>query len=170
MDSFTVAIPYDFISKRISLTWRDILYAIKRKLVSPEAAIEHAMAELSSVDEFSQSLVDLASLSKNDSIQPFLNDLAELEPEQPDELMNEKWMYLLLAYILSNKGNYSDPLSIVEQIYADFDYSETISTFVRYMPSDEPDLGSIELNEARLYKKWEDYLKDQEARRSWAHP
>ena len=164
MDSLSVVLPYDFVAKRIELTWQDILYAIEQKFLSPKAAIEHAMIELSKVEEYPQSLVDLASLDKGDSIHPYLDELVDLESDQPNEKINEKWMYLILAWILENKNNWVDPLGIVEQIYADFDYPEQISTFVRYMPSDEPDLGSLELNEARLYKKWEDYLKEQETR------
>ncbi|WP_201714654.1 DUF2247 family protein [Rossellomorea arthrocnemi] len=43
----------------------------------------------------------------------------------------------------------------IEQIYADFEYPESISKLVRYMPMDGPDYGSLELTEKRLYKYWE---------------
>jgi hypothetical protein len=162
MDSLSVVLPYDFVTMRIKLTWRDILYAIDRQFLSPNAAIEHAIIELSKIEEFPQSLLDLASLNKNESIHPYLDQLADLEPEQPIEDIDEKWIYLILAWVFENRDNCSDPFGIVEQIYADFNYPEQISAFIRYMPSDEPDLGSPELNEARLYKKWEDYLKERD--------
>jgi hypothetical protein len=52
--------------------------------------------------------------------------------------------------VVENKDSYSDPLVLVEQLYADFNYPETIASFVRYMPSEEPDLGYLELNEVHL--------------------
>lgn len=162
MDSLFVVLPYNFVAMKVKLTWRDILYAVDRQYFSPNAAIEHAIIELSKIEEFPQSLLDLASLNKNESVHPYLNQLADLEPEQPIEDIDEKWIYLILAWIFENRDNCSDPLGIVEQIYADFNYPAQISTLIRYMPSDEPDLGSPKLNEARLYKKWEDYLKEQE--------
>lgn len=162
MDSLSVVLPYDFVTKKVQLTWRDILYAIDRQIFLPKAAVEHAIIELSNVEDFTQPLLDLASLTKNESVQPYMYELANLEPEQPNENIEEKWLYLILAWLFENRGNYSDPLGIVEQIYADFNYPTQISAFIRYMPSDEPDLGSSGLNEARLYKKWEVYLKEQE--------
>lgn len=33
-----------------------------------------------------------------------------------------------------------------------------MASFVRYRPCEEADLGSLELNEARLFEKWKKYL------------
>jgi hypothetical protein len=164
MDLLSVVLPYDFVAKKITLTWRDILYAHEQKFLSPNAAIEHAIVELSQIEDFPQSLVELASLEKGESIHPYIDELSDLEMPQASKDLKEKWIYLILDWVYENKSNYSDPLGIVEQIYADFEYPAQIAAFVRYMPSDEPDFGSIELNEARLYEKWKDYLDEQEKR------
>lgn len=58
----------------------------------------------------------------------------------------------------------ADPLDDVETVYAEFDYPPEVGRFVRYMPSDEPDLGSRERNEARLVEKWERYLEENQER------
>lgn len=155
---------YDFVSKRVNLTWKDILYAINRNLLPSDSAIEHATAKISQSEEYNQSLLDLASLYKGESVQPYLDELAKLDSGQDDTILNEKWLYLVLDWVFENKDNYVDPLGIVEQIYADFDYPEVIAAFVRYMPSDEPSLGTAKLNEARLYEKWKDYLDIQSKR------
>jgi len=43
-------------------------------------------------------------------------------------------------------------------MYADFDYHIEISNYIHYMPIEEIPLGTIENNNARLYKKWGFYL------------
>ncbi|EGD45693.1 Uncharacterized conserved protein UCP015278 [Ruminiclostridium papyrosolvens DSM 2782] len=166
MDGLAISVDYDFVSKQVKLTWKDILYGIEKKYLPPDAAIEHAITEVSCNDDFPQQVMDLVSLhkSESESVYPFLMKLANQVTDENDEIMIEKWLYLLLEWVYKHKNSYSDPLSIVEQLYADFDYPELIATFIRYMPSDEPDLGSLELNEARLYKKWKSYLDSQKER------
>ena len=44
------------------------------------------------------------------------------------------------------------------EVYSDFGYPPRIAGFVRYMPAEQPDLGSRELNEQRLYENWKRYL------------
>lgn len=164
MESLSIVLKYDFVSKRVKLTWKDVLYAIERKFLLPEAAIEHAVFEISYNDECNQALLDLASLYKGESVHPYIDDLASLEAGQDETIINEKWLYLILDWLFDNKDKYADPLSIIEHIYADFNYPELIASFVRYMPCEEPDLGSLELNEARLFEKWKEYLDIQKKR------
>jgi len=166
MDGLEISVAYDIVSKQVKLTWKDILYGIEKKYLPPDAAIEHAITEVSYNDDFPQQVMDLASLhkSESESVYPFLTELANQVTDENYEIMIEKWLYLLLEWVYEHRNSYSEPLSIVEQLYADFDYPQLITTFVRYMPSDEPDLGSLELNESRLYKKWKSYLDSQKER------
>lgn len=57
-----------------------------------------------------------------------------------------------------------DPLETAEAVYAELDYPEEMTSFARYMPSDDADLGDRELNEARLMRNWEAYLRDERSR------
>jgi hypothetical protein len=87
-----------------------------------------------------------------------VEELAGHEP-QPESTIRDKWLYLVLAWVYEQQANFEEPLRTVEEIYADFGYPPHIASFVRYMPSDEPDLGR-ELNERRLYTKWKQYLDE----------
>ena len=65
-----------------------------------------------------------------------------------------KWLYLQLRAAYYERERLKDPLGVVEQIYADFDYPSTVAPFVRYMPlwpGDEPGVGP-------LMARWTDYL------------
>lgn len=150
---------YEFASKIVCFNWREVLTAIERQFVSRQFAIDFAMAKLAVLDEYPDALVDLASLNKNDDIHPFIDNLAVLD-EAPNDA-EEKLLYFVLAWLYETKDSYDDPLSIVEEVYADFDYPEHISGFIKYMPSDEPDLGSVEKNCARLVEMWNHFLEEQ---------
>jgi hypothetical protein len=65
---------------------------------------------------------------------------------------------MLLSYLFENKGLFSDPLEKIEELYADLDYPEDISSSVRYMPSPEGEVGS----EERLYANWKSVISEYE--------
>ena len=71
-------------------------------------------------------------------------------------------MYVLLKWLYEHKKDYDDPLNVVEIIYDDFSFPDSIASFVRYAPMKEPDLGSVEKNTARLFLHWEHFLKEQQ--------
>ena len=73
--------------------------------------------------------------------------------------MRRKWAFLILAWVYEHRDSFEDPLDLVEKLYADLDYPEQVAPFVRYMPTDEPDLGSRGQNEQRLFQKWAEYLQ-----------
>ncbi|GKX30779.1 hypothetical protein SH1V18_32590 [Vallitalea longa] len=158
---YNIMLSYDYIAKKIEITWYDIKYAIERNLISPVVAIERAIAELSEKDECSQEIIDLACLRPEEPIKQHLDKVINFNISYDDDIVIDKWLYLILDWLFYNKDEFEDPLGLVEQIYADFDYPQQISGFVRYMPSDEPDCGSLELNEKRMYDKWEKYLTKQ---------
>lgn len=153
---------YEYIISKVKLNWEDIEYGIENEYISSDIAIDHAMHELAECEDYSQDLLDLASLSKGEIVYPYLRELSKGSKKLNDNIViKEKWMYLILDWVYNNRNKYSDSLGIVEEIYSDFDYPELISNFVRYMPSNEADLGSVELNEGRLIEIWHEYLDEQ---------
>jgi len=75
-----------------------------------------------------------------------------------------RWLYLVLAWLFEHRAGLDDPLQAVETVYAEFDYPEEIAKLVRYMATDDPDLGDAKLNENRLLEKWEQHLAEEQAR------
>ena len=68
----------------------------------------------------------------------------------PETDIAKPWIFLLLSFLFEHQENYEDPLEIVEELYADFDYPEEISPLVRYMPPPE----GVEGSEDRLFENW----------------
>lgn len=165
MDLVHLRIPYPFIRDRVRMNWREILFGLKEELLDPAVPTELA-ANLVDDETSDVTLIELAGLSTNEDGREYVETLAAREREAPLQELRAKWLCVVLAWIFEHKDEYADPLRAVEEVYADFDYPARIANFVRYMPSDDPDLGSRELNEARLYDRWRSYL--QECRRTYA--
>jgi hypothetical protein len=165
MDLIKLSIPPAFIRERTRLTWREILFGIENELLAPGAAVDFAADELSNQDSPASTLVELASLAEGEATQTFVEQLSITEPDQDANEIQSKWLYLVLAWMFENRESYPDPLQTVEEVYTDFGYPERIAEFVRYMPMNEPDLGSRDLNERRLYERWKRYLDDEAVKR-----
>jgi hypothetical protein len=161
MNTSNILLPYEYAAGLLDLNWQDVLFGIENRFFSDDAAIEHARAELSREEPPLQGIIDLAWLEKGESIHPHLEETAKAQSNRNVDRSKEKFLYLVLEWVYGQKGSCEDPLEIVECIYADFDYPSEIAKFVRYMPSEELLLGSVELNVQRLYRNWETYLEKQ---------
>lgn len=166
MNTLNILMPYEYVSSIVSLNWYDILFSVEQEFLPAKAAIEHAIIELGKEDNPEQNVVELACLVNGESIHPYIDELASQQSEQNKNDTKGKILFVLLNWVYSNKEMYSDPLEVVEIIYADFDYPEIISNFVRYMPRNEEISGSIESGIKRLYDTWKNYLDMQRARYS----
>ena len=169
MDRVKLSISRAFIRERTRLTWREVLFGIENELLASGAAVELAGDDLGARDNPPEVLLELAGLGKGEPTRGLVEQLANAAPNQDPAEIRGKWLYLVLGWILEHKESYPDPLQMVEEVYADFDYPESVSAFVRYMPTREPDLGSRELNERRLYENWQRYLDDEGAKLAGAN-
>lgn len=161
MSTLSIMLSYDYICSNSKITWRDIRYGIERKYLQSKAAIEHARKLVFESDECGEKIFELASLSFEESSVPLLDEIVETLAESDSEELNDKWLFLILKWVYEHKEEFNDPLTIVEYIYSDFDAPYQIANLIRYNSSDEPDLGSKELNEARMIKKWGNYIEQQ---------
>lgn len=168
MNTLNILMTYAYVSKLCNLNWNDILFAIKNGFLSHQSAIDHAVEELSKENDTPKEVIDIACLSPEEaiyqhSIYPFIDELAEKTPNQEKDKTKDKIMYVLLNWIFEHKDRYTNPLEVVEFVYDDFGFPEEISSFVRYMPSKEPALPTVEMNIERLYTNWKSYLDSKKA-------
>lgn len=158
MEQLEIQVPYSFIHERTRLSWAEVQYGITERILRPQDVLEVAKDELEQ-EEDNQLILQLASSSRDEPVLERVTQLAAAEPRQDLRAIQRKWAFLVLAWVLEHRDRYSDPLDIAEKVYADLDYPDEVAPFIRYMPSDELDLGSKELNEQRLFQKWADYVK-----------
>jgi hypothetical protein len=145
----------------MACSWRDVLYGLENELLDPEAPIDVAIHELAKHDDAQGDLMELAGSGRSDSTLPLVNRLAALEAAPATNDVLDRWSYLALAWIYRVRSIFSDPLQLVEDVYADFEYPERIAPFVRSMPA-EGDAQAV--NDERLLERWKQYLEECEAR------
>ncbi len=160
MDIVRLCIPFGFICDRVHVSWRDLRFGLVNELLDPQAPVELGLKQIAELAHPSATVVDLAGGDKNKPVLELVEKLADSEPQQPDEKIRDKWLYLVLAWIYEHQGECSDPLQRVEEVYADFGYPEQVAKFVRYMPMEGADLGSREANEQRLLERWKRYIDE----------
>ena len=91
--------------------------------------------------------------------------LANTEPVVSEEILRQKWLYLILRWLFENREQFSDPLAMVEDIFCDFGHPLEIAKFIRYMPvtdNYDPRQHSKAENEERMFNHWREYLKTAE--------
>ncbi|UOO81473.1 DUF2247 family protein [Uruburuella testudinis] len=128
------------------LGWIDVIDISKYFLATQETQKDFLILELSQIDK--------SSIYK---IKPILESLVETK----NTYDTDKWLFMILQNLFINRNEVLDPLGVVENIYADFDYPEEIESFVRYMPRSYECKPSQLTNDEitlQIYKNWERYL------------
>lgn len=159
MNTLHIMLPYEYVVSHIDLTWSDILFALEHNLMAKNVAVKYAYDVIEKEEKTTQTVLALAWVNNEEEIDFYLNKLTNQIVEQEDNTSQEKFLYLLLNWVFEHKEQFSDPLQMVEIIYADFDYPEEMANFVRYMPSSEHRLNSVEASIERLFNNWVIYLK-----------
>ena len=117
-------------------TWKELYYAIKNGIINYDDVIYYTKY---SINERSNDLVyQLCLLEESEKIDDILKRLSEFELEETKHIKNK----------------YSDPLSMVEKVYVDFDYPDSICNLIRYMPVDD----DSKYGDMKIYKKWRKYI------------
>jgi hypothetical protein len=168
MNSLSIILTYDFAIEFADLNWYDILFAIDNEYLMNQAAVEHAVSLFVQNEACPQTVIDLICLSPSEvedtySLRPYIAELASEVSEEGKSATKQKLLYLVLQWIYDRQTKYTDPLCVVEIIYSDFGYPKNISSFVRYMPTTEPSLGSVELSIKRIFNNWREFLERQKA-------
>ena len=156
-------VPYSFVRERVRLNWSEVQLGLLRGYLEPRGSIDLAVEMAGLLDKPSESISALAGISIRDptfcqQALDIVNQLAERERETDKENREAVWLYLLLAWLYEQRDLDSDPLQLVEIVYADFDYPEEMAHFVGYMPMVGPDLGSVEANTQRAFSRWKQFV------------
>jgi hypothetical protein len=140
-----------------------MLWGCEQQLTGWRTVVDLAIHRLPLRSDNSLEL-ELSTLGKDETarIGELLRALAQTMTDADLTTAREKWVYLLLSSLYRRRDEIADPLAEVESIYADFDYPETLMSFVRYMPPSDgykPDQHTADENKMRLFKNWKRYLE-----------
>ena len=158
------------LAEDVPMTAEDLGYGFERGFLKPADIVALATQEVGrGADD--DVLVALGSLLRDEvgRVSEVLELLDDPERVHDPRESARKWLYLQLKAAYGERERLNDPLGVVEEIYADFDYPSAVAPFVRYMPlrpGDEPGTGP-------LMDRWKDYLAREGAalrRRPASHP
>ncbi|PIK78296.1 DUF2247 family protein [Pseudomonas sp. 382] len=136
------------------LSWGDINYGLGRGYLTPSGVVQYTLIGLS--PESSAGQYDLASLDgdQDSDVRECVAQLAA-QDVRDDKGSEKAWLFLILLWVFVNRDKYQDPLAVVEEIYADFDYPESMEPIVRYMPAVDSSLEG----EDKIFKVWSTMLE-----------
>ena len=152
----------DFIrATDLALDAEDLRLGLSLGLISPPTAVLLAADAVAS-GSTDPTLLDVAQMDRNDLVS-VRETLRATDPDEADLFPPQsvrKWTYLQLKAAYEMRERLRDPLGVVEEIYANFDYPAPVAAFVRYMP---PPPGAP-VGEEALYDRWSRYLADEAAK------
>ncbi|MFM6081578.1 MAG: DUF2247 family protein, partial [Dolichospermum sp.] len=146
-----------YILEKVHLTWTEVLWGYEHKLLNFLSVVEIAVNSL--IDGSDNPLViELAGLTNQESwrMEEILKELSDKISSGTNSNEYKKWLYLTLDWVYTNLDSFIDPLSEIEEVYADFNYPQEMEQFIRYMPAQngyDPSKYTQEENEKRLYQK-----------------
>lgn len=148
----TSRIPLDFIEAQAGrLTWRELAFGFDAGFVD-EHAVAAAIATQRRKTKGAR-VIDLKAFARGrEHPRAKLERLARKEPEQLHELIRDKWLFIVLAWLYEHRAERADPLGDVERVYAAFDYPEAMSGFVPYLPAPDGE-------ERDVVRSWRDFLQ-----------
>jgi len=161
---FVPIVPANYILSKARFCWREIEWAYQHGMFGLAMLVD--LAKQKEQNQVIES--ELSSLDKDHQWKApeLLSALVQNESQIAEQSIVEKWLYVILAYIYDHQDKFEDPLTKVEEIYADFNHPKEIASFVGYMPSSDttyrPEEHSLEENTERIFKNWKEYL-DREA-------
>lgn len=156
-DLVKFVLPAEFILARATPTSHELVYGFQRGWLDDEGAVRVAEAALSMGMALPDAVEELALLLRDERYR-----VAELMGAAAEELSDSDepstnadpsrlWLYLALDWLYEHRADFVEPLEVVEQLYADFDYPSEIEGLVRFMP---PPPGEP----AGIAQRWNDYL------------
>lgn len=136
------------------LRWMDVKYGLVHGFLSSAGVVEYATNGL--VINSPAEQYELACLDSNnhDDILACVNRLALSDVSDADDA-ETVWMFLILLWLFKHRSEYEDPLGVVEDIYADFNYPKSMAPIVRYMPAADPSL----VGEHQLIINWSNMME-----------
>ncbi|MBB5171545.1 DUF2247 family protein [Rummeliibacillus stabekisii] len=177
-NSLNLNIPYAFFIEHTSLNWNEFYFGLKSQYVSLNYAIEKAVSDVSLNNSTSNTLLELASLFKNeeDLAKKYINDLIEEKIIDPILLENKKFMidcknkylYIALLWLFQDPKKYNHPkgFELREMAYNAKVYNVIWDFKIPSIPARDFRYFSMtfevtEKNQELYLNRWKQFLEEQ---------
>lgn len=83
--------------------------------------------------------------------------ISQIDPkDEPIEAQARFWLFLSLAFVFEKRRDLVDPLTIVEDLYGEFDYPVEIQGMVRYIPVQ----AGMPTGVTAIFERWAAWLEE----------
>ncbi|WP_077927561.1 DUF2247 family protein [Wohlfahrtiimonas populi] len=148
-----INITYDFMVNALdTISWKELLWGIKNHIINSDVINAIAYDKYCLDDENDQILL---LTYQNEDDYSFLHNLCLLSSKEDTDIDYNKLLYLILFWLYSNQEKYNDPMKIIELIYANFDYPESLKSFIGYESYDGKCFGR-----QYMYDNWFRYINE----------
>lgn len=152
-----------FDTYHMQITWYDIYFGVKNKLLDLKSVRDYAIRCLEVDDNYCQEVVELA-WPNNDILSVIENIKKILDEEHNfnEALSSMKWQYCIIKYLVNKNMDFEELSDALDEIYADFNYPVDMEEFISYMPIKDdynPTEHTKEENIERIRKKIDIFLE-----------
>ena len=157
-DSIGIKIPADFIVSRASLEPAESVYGYRNEWLKDRDAVAICLSALGQGGQLTSPEEQIALLLSDsfDEVSDLVNELERslsLTRIDPSAV----WLFLALAWLWENRMEQVEPLEVIEMLYADFGYPESIQGLVRFMPAP----SGAQVGHRAIEQRWQDFVNRQ---------
>jgi hypothetical protein len=161
---------YEYVTDLVPLNWQDMLFAIEKKFLAYETAIDHALIEIQQEQNSPEKVLELACMLKSEAKFPYdvcrlVKQLATLYGTDAETDSREKFLYVSLNWVYEHMDNYCDPVEVVDILCDEMYYPDEVRRLISFMPPLESTTNSPSLEIKQLLDRLAHYLDNQ--RKYW---
>lgn len=160
-NSLSIKIPVTYALRLVQINWADIMFAIENDYFDIEAAVEYAV-HLMELDQSDDLIIELACIKANELIREeiienYINKFVERTTVEERQEAKDKILYAVMNYLYENKQIFENPATVIEVVYDDFGFPESMKKVVSYIPSK----NELDKENNLFYNNWSEYLLQQ---------
>ncbi|RUP11005.1 DUF2247 family protein [Hyphomicrobium sp.] len=131
--SKTLFVPSDFILAYEPMTWIEAIWGIQQGFINHQAIVDMAESQLSKGGDPEEALVSLclSNTKEEYNLEELVRTLAAKEPPEDESQIKQKWLQVILAWIIRDWHNFSNPPGVLENVVADFGYPNELEEINR---------------------------------------
>jgi hypothetical protein len=149
-------IPAEYVTSRVRLTAPELAAGFEAGWLGPEDVVKIAETKHRNGESLAEAESQLALLLPDDLERvPELCEELIASSDEPAESRARVWMFLTLAWLLDHKVQFEDPLSVIEELFGDFEYPAEMTPLVGFLPARAGDPVGVEAIESR----WRDFVE-----------
>jgi hypothetical protein len=169
LNPLSMAFTYEYVTNLVPLNWNDMLFAIENNFLAHQTAIEHALEAVRKNENVPEEVLELACMLQREAEFPYnvyqlVNKLATPQNADSYSYSKEKFLYVSLNWVYEHKGDYCNPIEVVDILCDDINYPDEVKNLLSFMPTSESDTNSSNSTTERLFDKLLRYLENQRNR------